>query len=82
MTLQYIQNEFNQICFTLQSFSNDFKNKKTLDDKFVKEFDDVVTTVEFLRNLLLAESNKEDDEQQLNIEKKLREIEHYLDNPK
>ncbi len=82
MTLQYVVNEFQQICFALQSFSDNFKNNKTIDDKFIRKFDDVVVTVEFLRNSLLAESNNEVDEQELNIEKRLREIEQYLDNPK
>ncbi len=82
MTLEYILNEFQQICFSLQSFSDDFKNNSTIDSKFIKKFDDLVTTFEFLRNLLLAESNNEDDEMYLNIESRLKDIEEYMNNLK
>ncbi len=78
MTLQYIVNEFQQICFALQSFSEDFKNNKTVDSKFIKNFDDLVTSCEFLRNIILAESNNEVDEQDLYIENRLRDIEQRI----
>ncbi len=82
MTLEYILNEFQQICFSLQSFSDDFKNNSTIDSKFIKNFDNLVTSCEFLRNLLLAESNNEDDEMYLNIESRLKDIEEYMNNLK
>ena len=78
MTLQYIVNEFNQISFTLQSFSGDFKNNTTINSKFIKKFDDLVTTFEFLRNIILAESNNEVDEQELYIENRLRDIKQRI----
>jgi len=78
MTLQYILNEFHQICFTLQSFSDDFKNNLTIDSKFIKNFDNLVTSCEFLRNIILAESNNEVDEQDIYIEKRLRDIKQRM----
>ena len=78
MTLQHILNEFQQICFTLQTFSEDFKNNKTVDSKFIKNFDDLVTSCEFLRNIILAESNNEVDEQDFYIENRLRDVEQRM----
>ncbi len=78
MTLQYVVNEFQQICFTLQSFSDDFKNNVTIDSKFITNFDDLVTSCEFLRNIILAEPNNEVDEQDLYIENRLRDIEQRI----
>ncbi len=78
MTLQYIYNKFYQICFTLQSFSDDFKNNLTIDSKFIKNFDNLVTSCEFLRDIILAESNNEVDEQELYIENRLRDIKQRM----